>query len=363
MDKIDKNYLRLQFLLKIHEKNATEFQTFFEDIMQKAIPDFQKIRPYGKQGDRGNDGYIPEAGIYYQVYSPKNPSEKEAEAAKKLKKDFDKLKGSWDQISKIKTFYFVFNDKGFGVSIEIERALADLKRANQNIEFKKFTPKQLEDIFFTLKPDQILALGFDIDSTNTRRIAQESLAKLEIDLDRENGNFVLKSLENLKDIIASLNDELLLVDYEILECRAFQQLERVKEARQKYEGLCKRYPKDPRSFLYLAHIYLDADDFHKNDELLKQAEIIDSSHWLLALEKLIQEYRLGTQIATATIDENLFPNEPRAKSSFYRVYAFFLQRAGDQSSADSFIERAINLNPQKLANYFGKLSMGKGVSP
>ena len=67
METIDKNYLRLQFWNKVYQKNATEFQSFFEDIMQKAFSDFQKIRPYGKQGDRGNDGYsqMPEYIIKY----------------------------------------------------------------------------------------------------------------------------------------------------------------------------------------------------------------------------------------------------------------------------------------------------------
>ncbi len=54
MEPIDKNYLRLQFWNKVYQKNATEFQSFFEDIMQKTFSDFQKIRPYGKQGDGGN---------------------------------------------------------------------------------------------------------------------------------------------------------------------------------------------------------------------------------------------------------------------------------------------------------------------
>jgi hypothetical protein len=106
MKPIDKNYLQLQFWTKVYQKNATEFQSFFEDIMQEAFSDFQKIRPYGKKGDRGNDGYRPDAGIYYQVYAPIKPREKEADAAKKVKKDFEKLKAAWEQISKIKTFCF-----------------------------------------------------------------------------------------------------------------------------------------------------------------------------------------------------------------------------------------------------------------
>jgi len=357
MKPIDKHYLKLQFWNRVYQKNGTEFQSFFEDIMQEAFPDFQKIRPYGNQGDRGNDGYRPDKGIYYQAYSPQKPREKEADAAKKVKKNFETLKTSWNQISNIKTFYFVFNDKGLGVSIEIERALAELRDANPPITFRKLIAKDLEDIFFILKPDQMLALGFDIDSRNALRIARESLAKLEIDLDRDNGRFVLRALENQKGIILSLKDENLLVEYEILECRAFQKLERVKEAKERYESLCKRYPNDPRAFLYLAEIHLNNEDFEKNEEHLKEAERIDSNHWLLALEKLVREYRLGNKIDVTEIDENSFPTNPRLKSNFYRLYAVFLHRAGNQARAESFIERAISLNPEKINNYYARLSI------
>ncbi|MGZ6330907.1 MAG: tetratricopeptide repeat protein, partial [Parachlamydiaceae bacterium] len=360
MKLIDKHYLRLQFWNKVYQKNATEFQSFFEDIMQKAFPDFQKTRPYGNQGDRGNDGYRPDKGIYYQAYSPQKPLEKEADTVKKLKKDFETLKAYWNQISKIKTFYFVFNDKGLGVSIEIERALAELRDANPHITFKKLLAKDLEDIFFTLKPDQFLALEFDIDSRNALRIARESLAKLEIDLDRDNGIFVLRSLENHKDIISSLEDEDALVEYEILECLALQKLERVKEAKQKYENLCKRHPNDPRAFLYLAEIYLNNDDFDKNEEAIREAERINSSHWLLRLEKLIREHRLGIQIDLKQIEENNFPTESRIRSRFYRLYAAFLLLAGDQARAESLIERAMHLNPQGINNYITKLSISQG---
>ena len=271
----DKNYLSMQFWNRIYRINGIEFQSFFEDIMQKAYSDFHKIRPYGNRGDGGNDGYRPTEGIYYQVYSPINPDEKEAKAAHKLKNDFEKLKANWDQIAKLRLFYFVFNDKGAGVSIEIEKALAELKNDNSNIDFEKLTPNHLEEIFFTLHNDQILALGFDIDSTNALRIAREYLDKLEVDLDRENGEYALKALEKLKDIIFSLEDEYLAVDFEILECRTLQKLEKIEDAKEKYESLCKRYPKDPRAFLYLAELYLNDEDYEKNEKLLKQAETID----------------------------------------------------------------------------------------
>ncbi len=285
MELIDKNYLRLQFRDKVYWKNATEFHNFFQDIMEKAFPDFQRINPYGKEGDAGNDGYRPTEGIYYQVYAPKNPNEKEAKAAQKLKEDFEKLKKNWDQISKIETFYFVFNNKGAAVSIKIEKALAELKNDNRKIEFKKLFSKDLEEIFFTLRKEDILALGFDIDSTNALRVAREYLEKLEVELDRESMKFVIRTLENLRDIVSSLRDESIDLDYEILEARALSRLEKKKEAKEKYESLCKRYPDDPRAFLYLAEIHLDNEDFEENKRLLKQVEGIDSGHGLLRLEK------------------------------------------------------------------------------
>lgn len=357
MESIDKNYLQLQFWDKVHQKNATEFQSFFEDIMRKAFSDFQKIRPYGRKGDSGNDGYRPTEGIYYQVYAPRNPNEKEAKAAQKLKEDFEKLKTSWDQISKIRTYCFVFNDKRAGVSIEIEKALAELKNNNENIEFKKLTSEGLKDIFFKLEEDEMLALGFDVDSTKTLRIAREYLDKLEVDLDRENGKFVLKSLEILKNSILDLQDDNLQLTYEILEAKALQILERVKEAKDKYESLCKRYPDDPRAFLHLAEIYLNNDEFEKNEELIIQAEKIESNHWLLVLVKLIREYRLGNQIDTSMIDEQTFPNDPKIKSKFYRTYSLFLERSKDLTKAVAFIERAIYLNPEKITYYDNKLSI------
>ncbi len=356
MNNFDKNYLEIQFRLKIHEKSATEFQSFFERIMQEVFPDFQKIRLYGNQGDGGNDGYRPEEGIYYQVYAPKDPNEKEAEAARKLKRDFEKLKKNWNQISEIKTFYFVFNDKDLGVTIELEKALAELRTANPEIEFDLFLPRKLEEMFFTLKKENISSLGFDIDSRNALRICKETLGKLEVYLDRGNGSFVMESLQNCKDIINSQNDEGLLADWEMLECRALQQLERINEAIEKYENLCKRYPRDPRPFLYLAEICLNVEDYDKNDELLGKAEEIDNSHWLLQLEKVLRDQRSGT-ISGASINENDFPSDPRVKSNYYRFYSMVFRLEKDFTKAESFIEKAIYLNPDRVANYVVKLGL------
>lgn len=357
MKPIDKFTLGLQFWNRVYRKNATEYHSYFEDIMQKAFPDFKIIIPYGRKGDAGNDGYRPSKGIYYQVYAPKDPREKEAAAAKKVKEDFDKVKTHWDEISKIKTYYFVFNDKGAGTTIILEKALCELRNDNPGIKFELFLPRALERVFFTLKPEDLLALDFVIDKNKSIGIGNEYLNKLERDLDRGTPKFVMKALDNIRDILLALEDEDLQLNYEILEARTYLKLERADDAIEKFENLCKRYPNDPRAFLHLAEFYLTMENFVKNEQYLEEAEEIDSEFWLLRLEKLIRVYRLGNKIAVSKIDESTFPDDSRIRSNFYRIYGFFLAAAEEQKRAMSFIERAIYLNPDRFGNYDAKLAI------
>jgi len=185
MTPFDKNYLSLQFRNRIFSINGTEFQSFFENIMQKAFPDFQKIRPYGKEGDAGNDGYIKNLGIYYQVYAPNVPTIKEAEAAQKLQTDFEKLKKNWDPIAEIKKYFFVYNDKNAGSTKKLEEALTFLTENNPHIEFAILTTPKLETIFLKLDADAILDLGFNIDLRKAISNAYEYLKEVELALDRE----------------------------------------------------------------------------------------------------------------------------------------------------------------------------------
>src|SRR5258706_3059897 len=105
----DKHFLALQFRIKIHTKEGTEFQSFFEEVMKKALPGFRKIRPQGSKGDAGNDGYVKGSGTYFQVYAPNTPKVNETKAAEKLEDDFYKLKDGWDPIAQIKEYNFAYN--------------------------------------------------------------------------------------------------------------------------------------------------------------------------------------------------------------------------------------------------------------
>ena len=276
---------------------------------------------------------------------------------KKLQVDFQKLKKEWSEISKIKEYNFVFNDK-YGGSIQLlERAISNLKANNPNIEFKLFLAKDLENVFFQLSETDILGLGFNIDQRQAIEIAYSYLENVKNELDRENANFAQKILENIKDIILALGDENLSLESEILESRCLQKSEKVDEAKENYENISRRFPKDSRPLLYLAEICLNDKDFDKNSELLEKAEKIDSNYWLLKLEQLVRKSHLREKIDTENVDEKIFPGDPIIKANFYRLYGQFFEDSGDQINADSFIEKAIHLNPDRLSNYIAKLSL------
>jgi len=357
MNLIDKNYLSLQFKVRVLNASGTQFQGLFENIMEHLYPDFEKVNPSGSIGDRGNDGFLRDVGIYFQVYAPEEPSLKYSEAAEKLKTDFEKLKASWNEINLIKEYIFLFNDKYRGSNITISKAISKLEDENESIKFKIWTAINLEREFFKLDKSDILKLSFNIDSRQALSNASEYLGNVKTELDRENVNYAKRILNNIKKIITALNDEYLSIEYEILECRCLQKLEKVDDAKKKYENLTKRFPKDPRAFLYLAEIYLNDKDFNTNQKFLEKAEEIDEDFWLLELEQLVRKNHLDEEIDLKSIDESKFPKDSKIKSNFYRLYALFFEDSVDQINADSFIEKAIHLNPERLSNYIARLAI------
>lgn len=360
MKPLDKHYLSLQFKIRILSKNGSEFQSFFEDIMEKAFSDFQKVKPNGNKGDGGNDGYRKKLGIYYQVYAPNTPKVNEANAARKLRDDFRKLQKEWAQTSSIKEYCFVFNDKYEGSVQMIEQAMTELKKDNLKVDFNLFLAKELENAFFQLKESDMLDLGFNVDQRQAISIAHTYLEIAKTELDRENASSAQKILENIKAVVLDLGDESLSFECEILECRCLQKNEEIAEAKKKYKSIAIRYPNDPRPILHLAEIHLNNEDFDENNKLLDKAKGIDADFWLLKLEQVLRKLRLGEIIDTKGIDETVFPNDLKVKSNFYRLFSLAFENSGDQISADSFIEKSIKLNPDRFSNYVDKLTLAEG---
>lgn len=74
MNASQKAYLRMRFKLLIYQRNGNSFERFFSDIMTQTYSGFRVVKPQSPIGDRKNDGFIEEEGIYYQVYAPEEPA-------------------------------------------------------------------------------------------------------------------------------------------------------------------------------------------------------------------------------------------------------------------------------------------------
>jgi hypothetical protein len=180
---------------------------------------------------------------------------------------------------------------------------------------------------------------------------------VDVELDKENHVYAFQTLNNVKEIIKSLNEDGLDLEFEILECRCLQKTENVNEAKQKYEKLSLRYPQDPRSLLYLSEIYLLNHEYNKNKELIDKAEKIDSNNWLLKAEKLLSKINYKQDKIVEDINEYGLPDDNRIKSIFYRIISNLYYESEDISKARSSIEKAINLNPNSYKSCLFKLTL------
>jgi len=148
---------RTLFKLRIYESNGYSFENLFASVMQYARPDLMKVKPYGNQGDRGNDAYEKEHGRYFQMYAPEDPSSSQQKAIAKVQKDFEaKLLPYWGAFCPVKEYLFVFNDKYSGTNFPLEKTLAEIKSKHSLKVAEVFLAKHLEQEFVSLSEDQIL---------------------------------------------------------------------------------------------------------------------------------------------------------------------------------------------------------------
>lgn len=147
---------RVLFVNRLLKANNNAFQQFFWAVMRaKYKQEFVEVRTQGRLGDGGNDGYLPAEGHYFQVYGPVDPDEKVTAAAAKLGADFDKLKKSWNQITPLQAYSFVFNDKYEGTFAGIAMALGEIEKANPLVRCRPLIAAHLEDIFMSLSPSHV----------------------------------------------------------------------------------------------------------------------------------------------------------------------------------------------------------------
>ncbi len=125
------------------------FQSLFERLMGLAYKaDFMACRPWGKEGDRKNDGYLKSERRLFQVYAPNEMDGAKAKA--KITEDFDGAKKHWRK--HFDSWVFVHNATG-GLSPHVQKLLLDFETANPGITLRPWCLEELRLIFRKLSVD------------------------------------------------------------------------------------------------------------------------------------------------------------------------------------------------------------------
>ncbi len=146
----------LIFRVQCAERTGTEFQTFFEQIMERVDSSFVRVKPSGSEGDWKCDGWLPSSGTCFQVYAPEGLTVSDTVA--KIKVDFAGALKEWGE--KMKCWIFVWSAQEKGVPAAILDCLTDLGQENDDIEIGQWGRERLwEEVKLLPEPDRIDLLG------------------------------------------------------------------------------------------------------------------------------------------------------------------------------------------------------------
>jgi hypothetical protein len=156
-------------------KRGTAFQDFFAELMEAAHPgDFERVRPYGNQGDRKCDGILRSRGTLFQVYAPRET--KQAEMVAKIKEDFGGAKQHWK--AEMRGWIFVHNDLE-GLPPEVVKTIDAMRRRHKAVAIETWGPDRLQTIALGLPRDKlVLMFGRPPQRQDFERLSFRPLAKV-----------------------------------------------------------------------------------------------------------------------------------------------------------------------------------------
>jgi len=142
-------YYEQKFENEFLRAKGNEFQVLFERLMALAYKaDFLPCRPWGRKGDRKNDGFLKSERRLFQVYAPSEMTE--SRARKKINEDFEGAKEHWG--SHFEKWTFVHNATE-GLPPHIQELILDFEHANEGLTLDPWCLEELRAIFRTLSDD------------------------------------------------------------------------------------------------------------------------------------------------------------------------------------------------------------------
>lgn len=96
MDHLTRAFFDFAFRDAFRSKRGNEYQDWFSTVMEMCHPgDFIRVRPWGDEGDRKNDGYLRSERTLFQVYAPNAMTAKKA--VDKIDEDFNGALPHWKE--------------------------------------------------------------------------------------------------------------------------------------------------------------------------------------------------------------------------------------------------------------------------
>jgi len=139
--------------LKLRRTIGNNFQSFFSDVMEARYGEnFVRIKPYGKLGDSGCDGYLQSDGSVYACYGAQNDAAGSAAGIiSKMKDDFAKV---LEKLPDIMNSWHMTHNIVEGLPIEALALKKSFEEKHCEVSFHFFGRPKFVEILDALTEDQ-----------------------------------------------------------------------------------------------------------------------------------------------------------------------------------------------------------------
>lgn len=186
-------YYSLKFDNCIYCYNKQSFEDFFCAIMKANNDDFRKVKPQGKLGDYGCDGYIPTTRTFYMCYSPElmNTLSINQNGKDKITRDLERIVQQWPEIEHLR---YVFNDKYFGIGPELNQLIDTLIEKYKKYDLSLLSIESLKEIFLNLpthKKEEIVGYCPDLSKKDplVETFSYDAISKIIEYLDKNTATY------------------------------------------------------------------------------------------------------------------------------------------------------------------------------
>jgi hypothetical protein len=188
-------YYELKFENAFLRAKGEAFQSFFNRVMGLAFKaDYLACRPWGKQGDRKNDGFLKSERRLFQVYAPNDM--KAAKANTKINEDFEGAKTHWRE--HFDKWTFVHNAVD-GLPPHVHKILLDFEKANPEIKLEPWGLEEIRLVFRKISEDDLQSWFGCVPTEETK--AKLGFKDLQLVLETISGKPV-PSPQEVKDVPA-----------------------------------------------------------------------------------------------------------------------------------------------------------------